>query len=531
MRVSSIQLLFLTILIFQDFSWSFDPEENGRKEVDSGKKLVEIEIGNKIFETDDRYVSFAIDSAQFLGGKWWKNSDRAIAGRGVEKTEPFDFFRPEFLRLVTQLGESYLRIGGSESDFTAYEFDGKENRTKTKSSFETLLKPDRWNELDRFLKRTDLELIFVLNAGPGFRDQDENLRYEEYQSFLNHVKAMETPVALWELGNEINGYWLIHGLNEQVSPESYASEFSSVQSQLTETFGAGTKLGGPGSAYWPMLGEPLSLFFGITLSFVAKLDDPLKVLTWHFYPSQSDRCPLAVRRSRPKTLLASTTLNEVRRWSRRIHDLKKQYQKDAEVWMTETGPAQCGGQPGLSDRYKSSLWWLDHLGTLAQEKHKVVVRQTLAGSDYGMIDNETLEPRPDYWSSLLFKKLLGKSVLRVDQKGPDSGTLRFYAHCMASSHPSFRPGAVSLLAINTSEKQAKSFKIKLPREDLESLTFTLTSIDPLGKEIYLNDQRILPTSSPHLEGHKKHIHSEITVEPLSAEFTTLLNFDHPACRS
>ena len=52
--------------------------------------------------------------------------------------------------------------------------------------------------------------------------------------------------------------------------------------------------------------------------------------------------------------------------------------------MTETGHALYGGEPGLSDTYLSSIWWLDQLGLLAREGVSRVFRQSLVGSDYGL---------------------------------------------------------------------------------------------------------------------------------------------------
>ena len=60
----------------------------------------------------------------------------------------------------------------------------------------------------------------------------------------------------------------------------------------------------------------------------------------------------------------------------------------------------------------------------------VQVRQTLSGSDYGLIDDATLTPRPDYWASVLWKRLMGTTVLAV---APASSTApkatSVYAHC------------------------------------------------------------------------------------------------------
>ena len=54
--------------------------------------------------------------------------------------------------------------------------------------------------------------------------------------------------------------------------------------------------------------------------------------------------------------------------------------------------------------------WLDQLGALAKRGTAVQCRQTLAGADYGLLDEETLEPTPDYWASLLWRRCMGTAV-------------------------------------------------------------------------------------------------------------------------
>ena len=44
----------------------------------------------------------------------------------------------------------------------------------------------------------------------------------------------------------------------------------------------------------------------------------------------------------------------------------------------------------------------------------VVTRQTLWKGQYGLLDGDlTFNPRPDYWMTLLFKRLVGRKVLKV----------------------------------------------------------------------------------------------------------------------
>ena len=64
-----------------------------------------------------------------------------------------------------------------------------------------------------------------------------------------------------------------------------------------------------------------------------------------------------------------------------------------EIWITETGSAWGGGAPGLSDRYLAGFLWLDKLGMAARHGVSLVVRQSLYGGHYALLDPD-MRPNP-----------------------------------------------------------------------------------------------------------------------------------------
>jgi heparanase 1 len=104
----------------------------------------------------------------------------------------------------------------------------------------------------------------------------------------------------------------------------------------------------------------------------------------------------------------------------------KELVKGRELWLTETASALYGGEGGVSDTYASTLFWLNLLGSMARSGVSRVFRQTLVGSDYGLLDPETFEPRPDYFVTFLWKKLMGGQVFALEE--PPLKTLRWYCH-------------------------------------------------------------------------------------------------------
>ena len=65
----------------------------------------------------------------------------------------------------------------------------------------------------------------------------------------------------------------------------------------------------------------------------------------------------------------------------------------------------------LGRRRFSMLPILDQLGRLARRGVAVVFHNTLASSEYGLLDQKSFEPRPNYWAALLWRRLMGTTVL------------------------------------------------------------------------------------------------------------------------
>ena len=61
----------------------------------------------------------------------------------------------------------------------------------------------------------------------------------------------------------------------------------------------------------------------------------------------------------------------------------------------------------------------------------MVVRQTITGSNYGMVDTSTSKPLPEYWTSLMFTRFIGSDVYNVTSitvaGNDDTTNLRAYA--------------------------------------------------------------------------------------------------------
>ena len=79
-------------------------------------------------------------------------------------------------------------------------------------------------------------------------------------------------------------------------------------------------------------------------------------------------------------------------------------------WNTETADAACGGNP-WGGQFLHTFRYLDQLGRLARQEVDVVLHDTLVASDYGLLDENTFGPKPNYWGALLWRRLMGATVL------------------------------------------------------------------------------------------------------------------------
>jgi heparanase 1 len=389
---------------------------------------VSVSLDAVVATVDPRALSFAVDSSQVAGTEFWAEEDDGESEVWIDK---YDFDRPALRPLAAALSPALLRIGGTDADHLWYDTSG-DAEVEPPEGYRAALDAPTWERVAAFAEDTGLELFLTLNAGPMARDESNAWVGDNARDFIAWTVSRGDPVAVWELGNELNAYALEFGVT--VTGEQYGADLAALAA-IRDATGSTGLVAGPSVAYWPLAGEIVPTMEGV-LPHAGALD----LITWHYYPQQSERCPAQSVEAGPDVMLDPERLDEVARWAGEVEALRDAHLPGVPTWLGESGNAQCGGAPGVSDRWSSSFWWLDQLGLLARRGHPVSVRQTLSGSDYGMLDDETLEPRPDYWASLLWRRTMGTSVLDAASDDP---LLRAWAHC--SVHGG---GAVSVLLLN-----------------------------------------------------------------------------------
>ena len=481
-----------------------------------------IDTSTPIHRVAPEYLSFSIDTSQVVGGKWWNPSaDVKETGSGSVPAPVFDFDRPKLDLLASALAPAYLRIGGSEADKVYYDLDaGDGDPISSPDGYESTLTRHRWDRVAAFARRNGLRLVVTLNAGPLARGPDGAWLGDNAAELIEYTAWQGYPVDVWELGNELNLFWYHYGLGNQVSATQYARDLERLRALLDQHMPR-ARIGGQGAAFWPIVGEPGGLLFGFTTAYLRAAGDVVDLVNWHYYPQQSRRGPFAVRKAGPSRLLEPANLDEAGHWARDLRRLRDAHAPGRPIWLGETGNAQFGGEPGVSDVYVGGLWWLDQLGLLAASGHSVVVRQTLSGLDYGMIETESLEPRPDYWNSLLWKRLMGTDVYAAESHPEDPGgsadKLRLYAHSGTAGD-----GSVAVLMINLDAERGAH--VELPDlADRRHLLYQVQTPDVLGRELLLGGRRLELVPGPALPELAGRLEAgsgipAITIRPLSYTF-------------
>jgi hypothetical protein len=198
--------------------------------------------------------------------------------------------------------------------------------------------------------------------------------------------------------------------------------------------------------------------------------------------------------------------------------LRDAFEPGQRLWLTETADAACGGNP-WARTFLDTFRYLDQLGRLARQGVEVVAHNTLVASDYGLLDDVTLVPKPNYWGALMWRTLMDTGVL--ESGIPIRSGLHVYVHCLRRT-----PGGVALLAFNNDRAAAVTLTVPVAGE-----RYTLSADDVQGGTVHLNGLElklgaddVLPdlTGAPTQAGN-------ISLGPATITFIALPGAGNRAC--
>jgi hypothetical protein len=432
-----------------------------------------VSLGAVVAHTSPRYVSFAVDVAQVTGGMFWSQAPDAVGNAPVQR---YDFARRRLRLLAQALAPAYLRISGTAANETYYDMSATP-LTLPPAGYQLILTRVEWDGVNNFARALGLEVVLGINAGPGPRDAAGDWLSDNARQLLQYTVRMRYPLAAVEFGNEPN-LFALSGMPESYSAADYVRDLEAFNA-LRASVVPHALLVGPGSFYDNAGSEtPYGnhAFGPLASQVIPAVPGIYDALTFHEYPATSTRCA-GVGSTVPANPLAPAYLNGVLNAYDRLQTLGRRYDPHAPIWYGEAGSASCGGQQGYSDRFEATFWYLNALGLLAQHGLAVFVRQTLSGSDYGLIDDATLQPNPDYWAALLWHRLMGTSILAPRVRHAPA-KLRIYAACTRGG------SGTTLLALNLDPRH--TFAVSLPRSMSPAQIYLVTARALLGRQVRLN---------------------------------------------
>jgi heparanase len=436
----------------------------------------------RIGVVSDRYQSYNIEMVEVTGGNFWKPYGSELEGlmeqeqpapaksRGTRAgmnqdlyayRPPIDLTNARLRKLAAALGPAYVRVSGSWANRT-YFADSDQAPAAAPAGFTGVLTHQQWKGVVDFSHKVDAEIVTSFAISVGTRDATGIWTPGQARRFLDYTKAVGGSIAAAEFMNEPTGA-ATGGAPAGYDAAAYGRDF--------RVFRAFANLAVP---HMLILGPGSSGEMPKTRDILAASGPGVDAVSYHHYGACSKRCASrGMRQTTPDSALSEGWLkstDETLSFYRKVRD---ELEPGKPLWLTETAEACCGGNPWAST-FLDTFRYLDQLGRLAKQSVQVVAHNTLVASDYGLLDERTLAPKPNYWAALLWRKLMGTTVLESGVAIMEG--LHVYAHCLRGES-----GGVALLVINNDKAAARALSIPTASE-----SYTLASRDLQSRSVQLN---------------------------------------------
>ncbi|KAB1216789.1 Heparanase-like protein 1 [Morella rubra] len=520
------------------------------------QEIIHAKIGvngtTSVAEIDDYFICATLD--------WWPQTkcNYNQCPWGNASVINLDLSHPLLAKAIQAFKHLRIRIGGSLQDRVVYNVGNLKSPChpfrKMKDGLfgfsKGCLYMRRWDELNHFFSKTGAIVTFGLNALYGRHLIKRGVWGGDWDSsntedLMKYTISKGYQIDSWEFGNELSG----SGIGASVGAEQYGKDLIKLKETVNELYKK--------SASKPSLIAPGGFFDQEWYTKLLQVSGPrvVNVVTHHIYNLGAGVDPSLVSK-----ILDPSHLSKISDTFSNVRHIIQKHGPWASAWVGESGGAYNSGGHHVSDTFVNSFWYLDQLGMASKYNTTVYCRQSLIGGNYGLLNTTTFVPRPDYFSALLWHRLMGKRVLAVDTDA--SPYLRSYAHCSKG-----RPG-ITLLLINLSNQtdfiisvenlmnmnlHANGRKTQRENSFVHSLKKTVSwvgrkaSDGPSYREEYhltpkdgylrsgiavlngiplkLTDEEEIPTMHPVFND----LNSPLTISPLSIAFVVLPNFDAPAC--
>ncbi|GKD57678.1 heparanase-like protein 3, partial [Tanacetum coccineum] len=479
--------------------------ENGRVWID-GKR--------KIAETDSDFVCATID--------WWppQKCDFGTCSWDHSSLLNVDLNNKIFKNAIKAFSPLKIRAGGTLQDGVIYQTKHSNGpchpftqNTSSLFGFNNGCLPlSRWDELNRFFKDTGAVVTFGLNelygktvlaSGSAVGAWDST----NAETLMRYTVQKNYTIYGWELVDIKTLSHMMHRIYKNIEPKPLIIA--------------------PGGFVDRTFADPIWL-----TKFLNRTRKTLNVISHHIYNLGS-----GADRNLTARILDPSYLDGAIGTYTKLQSILKSSGSPASAWVSEAGGAYQSGQNNVSNAFVFSFWYLDQLGMSSVYDTKTYCRQTLIGGNYGLLNTTTFEPNPNYYSALLWHRLIGSKVLSTRFTGTKK--IRAYSHCAKDSK------GIAILLINLDNSTSIDVKLTVNstrptktsgsriqiREEYHltakdgNLNSKLTVLN--GKDLRVNSSSDIPPLEPLYVNSSE----QITVAPYSIVFAHIPHFTLHACKS
>ncbi|KAK6912599.1 Glycoside hydrolase, family 79 [Dillenia turbinata] len=373
-----------------------------------------------IASTDEDFICATID--------WWppEKCDYGTCAWDQASLLNLDLSNKILLNAIKAFSSLKIRLGGTLQDNVVYEENQQPCPRFTKDSSTMFgftngcLPMPRWDELNAFFNKAGVLVVFGLNALRGKTIASNGSALGPWDSsnaeaLIKYTVNMGYSIYGWELGNELSG----NGVGTRIDADQYASDVTNLANIVQNVYkGFDTK---------PLVIAPGGFLDTEWFTeFVVKTKNTVQAFTHHIYnlgPGVDDHLI--------EKILNPSYLQGGQQPFSQLQDILKRAGTSAAAWVGEAGGAYNSGRNSVTNAFVMSFWYLDQLGMASTYNTKTYCRQTLIGGNYGLLNTTTFAPNPDYYSALLWHRLMGRNVLSTGFSGTDK--IRAYAHCSKQS--------------------------------------------------------------------------------------------------
>jgi hypothetical protein len=459
----------------------------------------------RIAAVDNRFQSYNIEMVEVTGGRFWKPyGEYPAAGDDLfAYRPPIDLNNAKLRKLAAALSPAYMRVSGTWANST-YLSDAEDSSSAPPAGFNGVLTCRRWRDVIGFSQAVDADIATSFAISPGARDAAGVWTPDQARRLIACTHTAGGRIAAAEFMNEPD-LISISGAPAGYDAAAYGRDIGLFRAFMKQT-APEIMILGPGAA-----GES-----ALVPGLLAASDSGMDVFSYHHYGTLSERC---IGSSAPEAALSEAWLSRTDRALAFHRALRDRFDPGKPIWLTETAEAACGGNR-LSATFLDTFRYLDQLGRLAKAGVQVVMHNTLAASDYGLLDETTLDPRPNYWGALLWRKLMGATVL--DSGVPIEAGLHVYAHCQRGTS-----GGVTVLVINTDRIASRLLRLAKPSEryTLDAASLRASTVWLNGATLGLDDKGDLPS----IAGARTAA-GALAFAPATISFLTIPEAGNSACR-